>query len=353
MSMRRLLIAAMVLGPVGCSQTRVDPLAGHDPELRWPEPPDQPRVRWLGELTGSEDVKAAPTLGESLNALAYGPKPPSRFVSPYAVAVHEDGQRVAVADTGAGCVHVLDLERPGYARIEGCGPRGAGAFESPAGVAWCGDALWVSDAKRGELAVLPGGHDLGKNANDRAYNNGRWIGKDRLARPAGLAWCASNGLCYVADAGACAIVAFDEHGDYVFQFGERGAGPGQFNGPSHIACGPDDELVVADSLNFRVQRFRLDGTHLGMFGRKGDAAGDLSLPKGVGVDAQGHLWVVDAHFENIQAFTTDGELLMVLGREGREPGAFWLPAGLAMDSQQRVWVADTQNRRVQVFELLP
>jgi DNA-binding beta-propeller fold protein YncE len=276
----------------------------------------------------------------------YGPDKPSRIVSPYAVAVHADGNRVAVADTNGKCVHLFDLGKRVYTRKDACGDPAQG-FECPVGVAWVGDALWVADSKLHAVAII------------ETFGPGKLIASDRLKRPAGIAYCPTNELCYVCDAGAHAVLVFDRQGRFVMQFGSRGAGLGQFNFPSHVACGPKspggraEVLVVVDSLNFRVQRISLDGKALGAFGRKGDAAGDLALPKGAAIDANGNVWVVDAHFENVQAFTPDGKLLMAFGREGQAPGEFWLPAGICIDSKGRIWVADTYNRRVQAFELMP
>ena len=231
-------------------------------------------------------------------------------------------------------------------RWDGCGEP-AKAFACPVAVAWVDDALWVADAKLHAVAIIP------------PSGKGRFVGRDEMKRPAGMASCRANGLCYVVDAGAQSILAFDRQGKLVARFGSHGSGAGQFNYPAHIACGPvssggsADMLIVADALNFRVQRLGLDGKPLGAFGRKGDAAGDFGLPKAAAADADGNVWVVDAHFENVQAFTTDGKLLLAFGREGQGRGEFWLPAGICIDAKRRMWIADTYNRRVQVFELLP
>jgi sugar lactone lactonase YvrE len=208
-------------------------------------------------------------------------------------------------------------------------------------VTWCDTELWIADAEHSQIAAVT------------INGAGRWLAQGLLKRPAGLAYCPANQLCYVVDAAAHAVIALDKSGSPMHQFGTRGAGPGQFNFPTHVAVSNDGWLAVCDSLNFRVQRFGLDGSFINTFGRKGDAAGDLALPKGIAIDAAGNLWIADAHFENIQAFTPEGQLLMALGQEGQEPGQFWLPAGLAIDQKQRLWVADTYNRRVQAFELLP
>ena len=341
-----MILLAGVAATAGCSRPVVDPLTPPEPPVVWPSSPDRARVRYLGELKGSDDYPRRRTLSERWDELLHGPSQPSKLVSPHGVAVHADGDRVAIADTNGMCVHVFDLAGKAYTRWDGCGEP-VEALACPVAAAWVGDALWVADAKLHAVAVIP------------SSGKGRFVGRDALARPAGMAFCGANGLCYVTDAGAHAVLAFDRQGKLIARFGSHGSGAGQFNYPSHIACAsahpgaPAGTLIVADALNFRVQRLGLDGKPLGAFGRKGDAAGDFGLPKAAAADADGNIWVVDAHFENVQAFTTDGKLLLAFGREGRGQGEFWLPAGICIDAKRRMWVADTYNRRVQVFELLP
>jgi len=302
-----------------------------EPPIVWPRPPDQPRLRYIGELRSSADLHAAKPAGQVLREILYGPEAPSPLVNPHAVA--------AIADTDIACVHVLDLDTRAYRQIESWGAPSQ-RFECPTGVAWDGHSLWVTDSKLHAVAIVG------------SVGAGRLIGADILRRPSSVAFCPVSRRAYVADAGSHEIVAFDREGRQVLRFGQQGGGPGEFNYPGSLACGSDGALIVADSLNFRIQRFSLEGQPLGMFGRKGDAAGDLSLPKGVAAGPDGNIWVVDAHFENVQAFTPSGELLMAFGQEGQKPGEFWLPAGICIDVKNRLWVADTYNRRVQVFELM-
>ncbi|MFQ5490575.1 MAG: 6-bladed beta-propeller [Phycisphaerae bacterium] len=323
----------------GCSTQRVELLVAPEPPLVWPVPPDSARVRYVGQLTGSADTDTRTPSAKFWQELLHGPTAPSMMITPYAVAVGPQGRRVAVADTNGRCVHLFDVANPSYQRLE-MADRSGKRLECPVGVAWVGQELWVADSELHAVVASVG------------VGGGRLLGQDVLKRPSGLTYCPSNQLCYVADADAHAIYAFDRRGEMVFQFGSKGAGPGQFNRPTHLTC-DQDALLVADSMNFRVQRLALDGSPLAMVGRIGDAAGDLSLPKGVALDASGNQWIVDAHYENVQAFDAQGRLLMALGREGQDPGEFWLPAGACIDVKQRLWVADTYNRRVQVFELLP
>ena len=337
--MRRCVLGGIVLmAMVGCARPRNGLLVPATEQWVWPPPPAAPRVRFVGQIAGELQSKAEG--GRVLREFFFGPEGHPHLVTPYALAVHSDGNRVAIADPNAGCVHLLDLQRDQYSQIAAVAKNGS-ALESPVGVAWAGDVLCVADAELRKVVLVNG---------ERQDDS---IGEGELIRPSGVAFNPINGLLYVCDAAAHGIFVFDLDGRLVRRIGSRGGGPGQFNYPCHIACEPEGTLVVADALNFRVQRFAPDGEFLGHFGQKGDAGGDFALPKGVAVDSRGAIWVVDAQFENVQAFDRDGRLLLVFGREGREPGEFWLPAGMAIDGQDRMWIADSYNRRVQVFELLP
>lgn len=333
----RIALAAVVVSLAGCSQHRSGPLNPPSVPIVWPKPPDAARIRYLGELQSSSDVRPAKSIGQVLDEVFHGPAKPIHLVSPRAVAVHADGDRVAIADPGIRCVHVFDLAGQVYQCVTSCAGEALGC---PAAVLWVGESLFIADSEVHGVAISAG--PAGE----------RWLGRDILKRPAGLAYCSQNELLYVSDAAAHQVFTFDLQGRTAMQFGSHGTEAGQFNGPTQLAC-IGDVLAVVDSLNFRVQRFSLDGTPLGQFGAKGDASGDLALPKGVAVGPDGNLWVVDAHFENVQAFTQDGRLLLAFGQEGHKPGEFWLPAGACTDGKRRLWIADSYNRRVQVFEMLP
>jgi sugar lactone lactonase YvrE len=339
MTARAWCAALVTLVPLaGCAAPAGPLFPPPETPVVWPKPPDRPRVRYVGRLATAGDLGAKKTAGEAWNEFWFGPNQPAEMVSPYAVAVSADGERLAVADVGGRCVHLFDLARRDYRRYEAFGSPPT-PLEAPVAVAWAGDALWAADARLPAIVRYDGAH------------RGWLVTKSELVRPSGMAITGER--CVVADAGAHAIFVLDLRGALLHRFGTRGAATGELNYPSQLTIAADGTIIVADAMNFRVQRFADDGTPLGAFGRKGDAAGDFALPKGVAVGPEGNIWVSDAHFENIQAFTPAGELLMALGGEGHGAGEFWLPAGLCIDVKRRLWVADSYNKRVQVFELLP
>lgn len=62
---------------------------------------------------------------------------------------------------------------------------------------------------------------------------------------------------------------FDPVGNFILQFGSHGSENGQFDRPAAVACNPNDDMVVADKDNHRVQVFNRNGEFLFTFGEKG------------------------------------------------------------------------------------
>jgi sugar lactone lactonase YvrE len=323
----------------GCAAPPDRYLSAPQQHLAWPPAPEAPRLRHLGEITNPLAAAAERGTAARLREMLYGPTPLPALVTPHAVAVNSKGDVLAVADTNAGCVHLFDLNGPRYRAIRQV-PGTNEAIRCAIGVAWLGEKLVVADSMTPAVFVV-----------DPDTGAGSVFAGEALRRPAAVACSRDGAAVYVLDAGAHCVFEFAPDGSLRRTLGERGAGEGQFNFPSHLAIGADG-LWVSDSLNARVQRLDREGRATAVFGRKGDAAGDLALPKGLAVDADGNVWVVDAQFENVQAFTPEGRLLMAFGSEGQLPGEFWLPAGACIDGQNRLWIADSYNRRVQAFELL-
>lgn len=306
------------------------------PTLVWPRPPDRPRIRYVGELSGESSLKRGRTAIEALREVIGGPLPTVEFSTPTAVAV--SGDRVYVSDAQRAGVHVMDLEQRTHTLVQQAGGE---RFGWPIDVTVAGGRIVVADSERACVDLF---------SADGRYE--RTLGRDTLERPASVAWVPGADELWVLDAGAHACVAFDLQGGRLRSVGARGAGPRNFNYPAGIAYRAPFGFAIADAMNFRVQLLDPAGNLLAAFGQKGDAAGDFALPRDVAYDSDGHVYVLDSQFENVQIFDRQGRLLMAFGREGRGPGEFYLPSGITIDARDRVWIADTYNRRVQVFQYL-
>jgi predicted membrane-bound mannosyltransferase/DNA-binding beta-propeller fold protein YncE len=140
--------------------------------------------------------------------------------------------------------------------------------------------------------------------------------------------------------------------------GATGSGAGQFQSPRAIAVAPDGSLYVADSLNHRIQHLSPNGEVLQVWGQfgdvtQGDAPGGMfNEPWGVAVAPDGTVYVADTWNYRVQKFSADGQFLSMWQTfsPADKPEVFYGPRGIAVDSHRRVFVVDTGNKRVVVFE---
>jgi DNA-binding beta-propeller fold protein YncE len=333
-----LLMASLfgVAAATGCQRPQRPVFPDVRPAVVWPPAPDQPRIRYVGQLVGEESLDRRPTGWAALKAVLEGPPPITNFSTPTAVAV--DGDVVFVADGQARAVYRLNVATRDFAAITAAA---GAAFGFPIDLALHSGRLYVADSARAAVFEF-----------DAAGPCRRRLAIDGLKRPSGLAVNPRSGELYVLDAVAHACHVVGPGGALLRTIGGRGAGPAQFNYPAGLTFDPRRGLAIADAMNFRVQILAETGSPLHLFGQKGDAAGDFAMPRDVAFDSHGHVYVVDNQFENVQIFTPQGQLLMAWGQEGHGPGEFYLPSAITIDEKDRIWIADTYNRRVQVFEFI-
>ncbi len=138
--------------------------------------------------------------------------------------------------------------------------------------------------------------------------------------------------------------------NFVFDFGSKGTGNGQFQHPAEIAFDSEGDLWVVDMNNNRLQKFDEEGKYLAQFGEEGSEEGQLLEPKSVAIDAEGNIWVDDAGNNRLQKFDEEGNWLDEFGEGGIEEGQFAGPESIAIDEEGNIWVADTYNARLQEFD---
>jgi sugar lactone lactonase YvrE len=175
--------------------------------------------------------------------------------------------------------------------------------------------------------------------------------------PRGLA-LAPDGTLYIADTNNNRIQHVTASGEVIASWGTfadvtLGDAPGgTFNNPWDVAVGPDGSVYVADTWNYRVQKFTSSGKFVKMWGYSGQAEQPEAFwgPRAVAVDANGHVYVVDTGNKRVAIFDAYGNYLTQFGMTGFDAGQFDEPVGIDVDLAGRVYVADTWNQRIQVFE---
>jgi len=172
-----------------------------------------------------------------------------------------------------------------------------------------------------------------------------------------------TGFPFTLDPGAVTVVD---------TWGSLGVGQGQFNGPFGIALDAAGNVYIADTFDYRVQKYDGDGNFILMWGRdvevggvtgfeiclasetckagtNGSSDGEFNLPHGIVVDGDGNVYVADTNNNRIQKFDANGNFLGKWGgtASGTGDGQFNHPNGLAIDGSGDLYVADTGNNRIQ------
>jgi DNA-binding beta-propeller fold protein YncE len=322
----------------GCASDRGTLFFPPDALRAWPEPPERPRIRYLGTISTEADLKRGVSLTQGLGELLFGKKEIGVLVAPYAVATDQDN-RLFVADTAGAVVHVFDLNRRTYRQFADL--LGQEKLLQPVSLTIVDNWVYVVDSILRKVCVFD--------------KNGRFIfsfGGGLFARPSGIAYWPGDKTVYVTDTAGHNIQVFTREGRFIQKIGSRGLSPGMFNFPTHLCVDKAGALYVSDTLNYRIQVLTREGKLIRMFGRQGDLPGYFAHPCGVATDSFGNIYVTDRQFENVQIFNRQGDILMAFGEEGTQAGQFWLPAGIFIDDRNRIYVADSFNKRIQIFELL-
>jgi predicted membrane-bound mannosyltransferase/DNA-binding beta-propeller fold protein YncE len=179
----------------------------------------------------------------------------------------------------------------------------------------------------------------------------------RFASPRAVA-VAADGSLYVVDSMNNRIQHLSPEGAVIKIWGthadvSQGAAPGgTFNEPWGIAISPDGSVYVADTWNYRIQKFNADGdfiTMWGFFGGAADAPEAFYGPRGLAVDATGRVYVADTGNKRIVIFDPDGKFITQFGSPGMGLGQLDEPVSIALDSAGNIYVTDTWNQRIQVF----
>ena len=218
---------------------------------------------------------------------------------------------------------------------------------------------------------------------------------DTLERLNGIAVNTEGQLVVTDNSGHCVYV-FDKNGDCLRKTGGKGSNTGEFQYPNGISFLNDNEVLIADSGNYRLQRLNIQtGTVVKSYGKKGRKKGEFSWPVDVTVDDEERivvterdnnriqvmskegesiftfgdkgpeklLWptccipyknmflVTDAGHHCIKAFDQSGTFLYKFGKEGYQDGKFQTLYDLLVDSSNNLLVCDFGNNQVQQFSL--
>jgi len=136
---------------------------------------------------------------------------------------------------------------------------------------------------------------------------------------------------------------------YHCKFGEFGILEGQFTEPSGVAVTADNEIVVADTNNHRIQVFDKDGMFKFQFGEVGKRDGQLLYPNRVAVVASsGDIVVTErSPTHQVQVFSKHGTFVRKFGADVLQH-----PRGVTVDGWGRIIVVECKVMRVVIFDMM-
>ena len=168
--------------------------------------------------------------------------------------------------------------------------------------------------------------------------------------PEGLNWAAFNskGTIAISDHKKHCILMFDEDGNFMRKFGCYGKRRGQLGYPAGLTFLNDDELLVVDDDNGRIQQFSVKkGKFVKSFGKIGTGDGEFTRPEGIFINDEGHVIVTDCSNNRIQVLDKDGKFMFKFG--DNDPGKLNQPRGCIYHENKFI-VSDSQDNCLKVFD---
>jgi DNA-binding beta-propeller fold protein YncE len=331
------VLAAAALLAAGCAH------APKPADVVWPDPPDVPRIKFVRYFKSDKDLNGDSFWEGVSRALVGNRRTTNAFARPLGIAVSDDGERLYVADILVQAIFALDLKAKTMKRFAEDEVIG-----DPFGVALDGEEhLYVSDSKNRRVYVF----------DTRTQKKLLSIAKDP-ERPTGVAIDRKRQFLYVVDSGHRTsdhkIWVYSLKGELLRTIGRRGQDPGQFNYPTYVALDPDGFVYVADTLNFRIQKFDPEGNFVRTFGEQGDVPGTFNKIKGIAFDGFGNLYVVDSEASAVQMFNKDFQFLMYFGGPAPKIEFFEVPAPIAIEPRTNtIYVGDGGAfARINAYQLI-
>ncbi|KPM09276.1 B-box type zinc finger protein ncl-1-like protein [Sarcoptes scabiei] len=136
---------------------------------------------------------------------------------------------------------------------------------------------------------------------------------------------------------------------YHCKFGEFGIMEGQFTEPSGVAVNAQNDIIVADTNNHRIQIFDKDGRFKFQFGECGKRDGQLLYPNRVAVVKQsGDIIVTErSPTHQIQVYNQYGQFVRKFGADILQH-----PRGVTVDNKGNIIIVECKVMRVIIFDLM-
>lgn len=143
------------------------------------------------------------------------------------------------------------------------------------------------------------------------------------------------------DCGVCDSYVFDT------QWGGDGGGAGKLRSPRGVAVDSSGNVYVADTFNFRIQKFSNSGAFLAQW--DAPRSTELFTPYGVAVDQQGNVFATDHGNNRVVKFTSSGDFITEWDTGVDEDDKLEGVWAIAIDSSNDVYVSEFTRHRILMY----
>ena len=154
----------------------------------------------------------------------------------------------------------------------------------------------------------------------------------------------TKGNIAVTDGGKNCVYIFDKNGKCLRKIGDKG----QFKYPLGVTYLKDDEILIADTNNNRIQQINIQtGTVVKTLGKKEVGIGEFNRPIDVCLDEECRIVVTEICSGRIQVISREGETISISENIGREKfGAPWS----CLPYKNKFFVSDSEDRCIKAFD---
>ena len=156
-----------------------------------------------------------------------------------------------------------------------------------------------------------------------------------------------EGNVVVTDIRGHCVFVFDKEGNCLKKIGGEGENSGQFQFPSGVSFLNENEILIAENGNHRIQHLNIKtGTVVKTFGKLGAGKGEFQCPVGVCLDDEGRIVVAEYSNNRIQVISQEGEAHSIFGDTG--PEKLNSPTG-CISIKNMIFVSDKNNNCIKAF----
>lgn len=202
--------------------------------------------------------------------------------------------------------------------------------------------LWIPDAGASQYHIFAPDGTFQESWGTPGSGDGEFAFASEFCPSFGGVTFAADGSFYVADSGNFRVQKFGPDRTFLASWGSQGFADDQFLCPAELVLDQQGRVYVTDAGWGKAKVFDSDGAWLATWS-------GLTSPGGIAVDADGNVWVADAGGPKIVKFAPDGARLAIWDDSGSEDWAFTHPSGVAIDAEGRVFVSDLSEHRIRVF----